>query len=106
MQTITFGRDKKGKLVATQDAPASPWTVLVHFKGDKLTMEVIPPKRVPVGNMGPGAFVELYSTIFEAKVSGDEMDGKFYSKTGTGDSVKFKGIRQTTTAPIASAPKK
>jgi hypothetical protein len=106
-RTFTFERDKKGRLVGTQNDPVCPCALLVHFKGGKLTMELTPPNPVKPEILVPSVMLgPPLSTIFEAKVSGDEMDGKFYLKGGNGETVNFKGARQTATEPSTSAPTK
>jgi len=99
-------RDKKGRLIGTQNEPVCPCDVVATFKGDKLTLKVTPRKPTRVQDLPPGVILgDPLSTIFEAKVSGDTMEGKFYVERGSGESIKFKGIRQSRTEPPASAPK-
>jgi hypothetical protein len=59
-----------------------------------------------VGNLPPGTILgNPLSTIFEAKVSGDTMEGEFYvAGTTFGEIVKFNGIRQAVSEPPARTP--
>jgi hypothetical protein len=45
------------------------------------------------------------STIFEAKIMGDTMEGKFYLASASGSDVKFRGTRQGNRAPFANPAK-
>lgn len=105
-RTFALERDKKGRLIGTQNEPVCPCNVIASFKGDKLTLKVTPHKPTRVENLPPGIILgNPLSTIFEAKVNGDTMEGKFYLEGGSGESIKFKGIRQPRAEPPASTPK-
>jgi len=94
---FTFDRDEKGKLTGIQNEPVCPCDLVVSFKGDKLRMKLTPHKPTHIANpssLPPGVILgDPISTIFEAKVSGDTMVGKFYAENG-GESIKFTGLRQ------------
>ena len=50
-------------------------------------------------NLPPGAVLgDPISTIFEAKITGDTMKGKFYGENVLGSSINFTGIRETKVA--------
>jgi hypothetical protein len=106
-RTFTLERDKKGRLIGTQNEPVCPCDVAASFKGNKLTMKLTPHKPTQVGNLPPGTILgNPLSTIFEAKVSGDTMEGEFYLAGGSGEIVKFNGIRQAVSEPPASTQPK
>jgi hypothetical protein len=105
-RTFTLERDKKGRLIGTQNEPVCPCDVVASFKGDKLTLKLTPHRPTHVENLAPGVVLgDPLSTILEAKVSGDTMEGKFYLERGSGEPIKFKGIRQARTEPPGSPPK-
>lgn len=104
---FTLERDKNGRLTGTQDEPACPCDLVVSFKGDKLRMKLTPHRPTRVATpLPPGVILgDPLSTIFESKVTGDTMMGKFYVENVAGESIKFTGVRQTKTEPIANPPK-
>ena len=100
---FTLERDNKGKLIGRQDEPLCPCDLLVNFKKDKLTMKLTPhkPTRGATPNLPPSIVLgDPISTIFEAKVAGDTMVGKFYGESGLSETIHFTAIRQTKTAPL------
>lgn len=93
---FTFDRDKNGRLTGTQSEPACQCDVTVGFKGDKLWMKLLP--HIPTHIVGPNlprTILVPTTTIFEAKITGDTMKGKFYSEYVLGSSINFTGIRET-----------
>jgi hypothetical protein len=98
-RVFTIERDKSGKLIGTQDEPVCPCDLIISFKGDKLRMKLTPhkPTRIVSPNpLPPGTILgDPISTIFEAKVTGDTMRGKFYGENVPGSSINFTGVRKT-----------
>jgi hypothetical protein len=93
---FTFDHDKNGRLIGTQNEPAWQCDLTVRFKGDKLWMKLTPriPNNIATPNLPPGAVLgHPISTIFEAKIAGDTMKGKFYGENGLSNSINFTGIR-------------
>jgi hypothetical protein len=93
---FTFDRDKNGRLTGTQNEPACQCDLTVGFKGDKLWMKLTPhiATNVVAPNLPRTVLVPI-STIFEAKITGDTMKGKFYGEYVLGSSISFTGIRET-----------
>lgn len=95
---FTFGRDKNGRLIGTQNEPAWQCDLTVRFKGDKLWMKVTPhkPAHIVAPNQPSGTVLgNPVSTIFEAKITGNTMKGKFYDENVLGSSINFTGVRET-----------
>jgi hypothetical protein len=90
---FTLERNKKGRLTATENEPVYPCDVIASFKGNKLIMKVTPHGPIRAANL-PGAIVVPTSTIFEAKVNGDTMKGKFYPEGMASENVLFTGQRE------------
>lgn len=54
------------------------------------------PAQFVIPNPPPGvAFGQPISTIFEAKITGDTMRGKFYGENVLNSSINFTGVRET-----------
>jgi hypothetical protein len=105
---FTFERDKDGRFIATLDEPGvCPCDVLVSLKGNKLKLRVTPhkPTRV-VPPLPPNVVLgEPLSTIYEAKVIGDTMEGKFYLERAGVGTTRFTGNRESK-AEAAVSPTK
>ena len=99
---FTLERDKKGRLVGSQDE--CPCDVAVSFKGDKLELTVTPHKPTRVVPPQPNVILEPLRSIYEAKVTGDTMKGKFYFEGHPYESRNFTGVRQVKTEPLANPP--
>jgi hypothetical protein len=105
---FTFDRDKNGRLVGTQNEPAWQCDLTVHFKGDKLWMKLTrhKPTHIVAPNLPPGTVLgDPISWIFEAKITGDAMKGKFYGENVPGSSINFTGVRKTTEEAATPTPK-
>jgi hypothetical protein len=105
---FTFDRGKNGRLIGTQNEPAWQCDLTVHFKGDKLWMKLTPhmPTHIVIPNLPPGTVLgDPVSTIFEAKITGDTMKGKFYGENVLGSSINFTGIRETKVDAVGAATK-
>lgn len=97
---FTLERNKKGTLIAMQDEAACPCDVTVSFKGDKVKLRVKPRKPTrAVPSLQPNVILEPLSTIYEAKLTGDTMKGKFYVEGFPAESRGFTGTRQGKTEP-------
>jgi hypothetical protein len=107
-RTFTFARDKNGQLVGIQNDPAWQCDLTVRLKGDKLWMKLAfhKPAHLATPNLPPGTVLgDPISTIFEAKISGDSMNGQFYGENVLGNSIKFTGVREAKVEPVGQSTK-